>query len=255
MFQAVDKHLSPIHTPVTPTNEDLLEDELNETVEDPPMFSDETPDFLLNYNDLPFKPNSQRLSLSAQFHDKKPNLTNYIPKSIKVTASQKISEKKSKWESEVERARQRIKELEADNKEDKPDDVIPPANNEFIQELTDKQIENEYPNQDQNEQNTQESNPSDIEATLLFLNNLKNVFDQSVSLFWALSTPETNNTHSTRNEAVLYQFQELFSHMKMNIDEILPDEESRRATESQERILEKYSNKLLDMVKDKLAKN
>jgi len=84
----------------------------------------------------------------------------------------------------------------------------------------------------------------DLFATDQYITNLKNVFDQSVNLYWQLVSRDEDE----KEKLVLQKFQDMFSHMKNQLEDIIPNEEK-----SQLMLLENYSDMLVSLVKSKLS--
>jgi hypothetical protein len=54
----------------------------------------------------------------------------------------------------------------------------------------------------------------DFAATEQYISNLKNVFDQSVNLYWQLMSREDGHREEAKENLILNRFHELFGHMK-----------------------------------------
>lgn len=89
------------------------------------------------------------------------------------------------------------------------------------------------------------SREDDLATTELFINNLKNVFDQSINLYYQLISREGAEE---KERMILGKFQDLFSHMKNELEDVMPSEQK-----SQQMLLENYSELLVSLVKSKLG--
>jgi hypothetical protein len=326
----------------SPTDESIQDEEKEEDVIDPNedtfvSVEDNSFDFMEDFESfqarLPPVSNPSRLSLSARFHEglmpskmakapvlrKEQSKENAAPSS-RATASSLTSkvgmnkggdsQKRAKWEQDVERSRQRLIELgiyvgaPAPKKEmsqkstevgledlppvsDKSDpsilsdvdvDEIPheatiEATNETTTDETNEE-EAEVEEYDQSSVEDEENNeasegsePAEITAAPpvdlpTFLEQFKGMFDQTIALYWNLSSlPPPQEGREAEQQAeggqqrpeALGKLEDLFVHMKKSLDEVIPSSPSSPAPNPLlDLMLQRYSDRLVDIVKDKI---
>lgn len=207
-----------------------------------------------------------------------------------VAPADAASERRAIWEQNVERSRQRLIELglfiapkepvagtpavpaplanlttplEERHEQEKPD--VPEEDTGVTQLQDHEHEEQDEPEQDGEEEveasyhsdeehnEPEETFVSHLDANVTeidcYIQQFKGMFDQTLSLYWNLADISSRQPADAQQEA-LEKLEALFFHMRSSIEEIIPSPTPHPP--QMDLLLQLYSDKLVDMVKDKL---
>eukprot|EP01127_Copromyxa_protea_P019798 TRINITY_DN6500_c0_g1_i1.p1 TRINITY_DN6500_c0_g1~~TRINITY_DN6500_c0_g1_i1.p1 ORF type:complete len:1131 (-),score=199.26 TRINITY_DN6500_c0_g1_i1:187-3579(-) len=225
-------------------------DDVFVSVEDSPHNDFLMEDFESYQSKLPAPKNPSRLSLSAQFHE------GLIPKMVKIPTNSvgtiidgETSQKRAKWEQDVERSRQRLIELgiykaDSSHKHESTQNLDQAPESEADQSTEGEagDVSEELEEAGYSEVSAEEEEPLDIDSFIL---QFRTMFDQTLSLYWSL---KTSAEEAPEPSSSLQQIETLFKHMQGSLDMAVPRPDPHPAIQQ---LLNSYSDKLVALVNSK----